>query len=98
MDRKILVSCQTLKKWDLIHPTFGHETITNYINRCKRNATRHRMTNKIKHVSQLYSKLTVSTDDLLIKVPKDCVNLRYKTLKNHHNVFKEKLGPVDRVN
>ena len=56
------------------------------------------MTNKIKHISQLYSKSTVLTDDLLSKVPKDCVNLRDKTLKNHHDVFKEKLGPEDRVN
>ena len=76
MDREILVSCQTLKNWDLIHPTFGRETITNYINRCKSNSTRQRMTNKIKHVSQLYYKSLVLTDDLLSKVPKDCVNLR----------------------
>ena len=100
MDSEILVSCQTLKNWDLIHPTFGHETITNYMNRCKNNSnlTRHRMTNKIKDVSQLYSKSQVSTDDLLNKVPKDCVNLRDKILKNNHEVFKEKLGPEDRVN
>ena len=98
VDREILVSCQTLKNWDLIHPTFGRETITNYMNRCKSNLTRHRMTNKIKHVSQLYYKSQVSTDDLLSKVPKDCVNLRDKILKNHHDVFKEKLGPEDPVN
>ena len=43
--------------------------------------------------------MTVSTDDLLSKVPKDCVNLRDKILKNHHNVVsKERLGPEDRVN
>ena len=56
------------------------------------------MKNKIKHVSQLYSKSTVSTDDLLSKVPKDCANLRDTILKNHHDIFKEKLGPEDRVN
>ena len=55
------------------------------------------MTNKIKNVSQLYSKSQVSTDDLLSKVPKDCVNLRDNILKNNHEVFKEKLGLEDRV-
>ena len=35
VDREILVSCETLKKWDIIHCTFGQETVTNYINRCK---------------------------------------------------------------
>ena len=33
------------------------------------------------NVSQLYSKSKVPTDDLLNKVPKDCVNLRDKILK-----------------
>ena len=56
------------------------------------------MTNKIKNVSQLYAKSKVPTDDLLNKVPKDCINLRGKILKNYHEVFKEKLGPEDRVN
>ena len=56
------------------------------------------MTNKIKNVSQLYAKSKVPTDDLLNKVPKDCINLREKILKNYHEVFKEKLGPEDRVN
>ena len=30
-DREILVSCNTLMKWDLIHDTFGRETVTDYI-------------------------------------------------------------------
>ena len=56
------------------------------------------MTNKIKNVSQLYAKSKVPTDELLNKVPTDCIKLRGKILKNHHKVFKEKLGPEDRVN
>ena len=94
VDRGILVSCQTLKNWDLIHPTFGCETITNYMNRCKNNSnsTRHRMTNKIKNVSQLYSKSQVSTDDLLNKVPKDCVNLRDKILKKQSGGIQKEIG------
>ena len=34
IDREILVSCETLKKWDIIHSTFGQETVTSFINRC----------------------------------------------------------------
>ena len=33
VDREILVSCDTLMKWDLIHNTFGRETVTDYIHR-----------------------------------------------------------------
>ena len=59
------------------------------------------MTNKIKNVSQLsqlYAKSKVPTDELLDKVPTDCIKLREKILRNHHKNFKEKLGPEDRVN
>jgi len=31
VDREILVSCDTLMKWDLIHDTFGRETVTDFI-------------------------------------------------------------------
>ena len=58
VDREILVSCQTLKNWDLIHPTFGRETITNYMNRCKSNSTRHKMTNKVNYL-KVTTKLVV---------------------------------------
>merc|ERR1711936_1495026 len=33
VDREILISCEALLKWDLIHSTFGQETVTNYCNR-----------------------------------------------------------------
>ena len=59
------------------------------------------MSNKIKNVSklsQLYAKSKVPTDELLDKVPTDCIKLREKILRNHHKNFKEKLGPNDRVN
>ena len=106
VDREILVSCETLKKWDIVHSTFGQETVTNYINRCKltrnlNNLTPRQMNNKIKNVSklsQLYAKSKVPTDELLDKVPTDCIKLREKILRNHHKNFKEKLGPNDRVN
>ena len=55
VDREILVSCETLKKWDIIHCTFGQETVTSYINRCKmthnlNNLTPRQMSNEIKNV------------------------------------------------
>ena len=31
VDREILISYETLLSWDLIHETFGRETITSYI-------------------------------------------------------------------
>ena len=43
VDREILVSCETLKNWDLIHSTFGRETVTSFINRC--NLTRYNSSN-----------------------------------------------------
>ena len=33
VDREILISCKTLVSWDLLHDTFGRETITNYVKR-----------------------------------------------------------------
>merc|ERR1711888_394443 len=33
VDREILISCETLLKCDLIHSTFGQETVTAYCNR-----------------------------------------------------------------
>ena len=48
-------------------------------------------------MSQLYSKSHISTDDLLGKIPLECIKLREKILKNHKQNFKEKLGPEDRI-
>ena len=59
------------------------------------------MSNKIKNVSklsQLYTKSKVPTDELLDKVPTECIKLREKVLRIHHKNFKEKLGPNDRIN
>ena len=105
VDREILVSCETLKNWDLIHSTFGRETVTRFINRCNLthyNSSNSRpMKNKIKNVknlSQLYSKSQIPTDDLLEEVPPECVKLRGKVLRIHKKNFKEKLGPTDRIN
>ena len=84
VDREILVSCDTLKKWDLIHSTFGRETVTDYFinNSTRYNISNSRLIrNKVKNVnnlSQLYHKSQISTDDLLEKIPSECVKLREK--------------------
>ena len=49
-------------------------------------------------MSQLYNKSNISTDDLLGKIPSECIKLREKILKIHKQNFKEKLGPEDRIN
>ena len=105
IDREILVSCETLKKWDIIHSTFGQETVTSFINRCNStnssNLNSRQMSNQIKNVnnlSQLYNKSKIATDDLLEEVLPECIKLREKILKIHNKNFKETLGPTDRIN
>ena len=48
VDREILISCETLLKWDLIHSTFGQETITDFCLRNSTNYNRNLKRNKIK--------------------------------------------------
>ena len=63
--------------------------------------TPRQISNKIKNVSklsQLYTKSKVPPDELLDKVPPECIKLREKVLRIHHKNFKEKLGPNDRIN
>ena len=48
-------------------------------------------------MSQLYNKSNLPTDDLLEKIPTECIKLREKILKIHKRNFKEKLGPKDRI-
>ena len=65
VDREILVSCDTLMKWDLIHDTLGRETVTDYIYRnhaTRYNISNSKLINKCKNInsmSQLYSKSTL---------------------------------------
>ena len=33
VDREILISCKMLKRWDLLHETFPHETVRQYVKR-----------------------------------------------------------------
>ena len=93
VDREILVSCDMLIKWDLIHSTFGRETVTDFIHI---NSTHYNISNsklnkiKVKNVnsmSQLYNKSNISTDDLLGMIPSECIKLREKISKVHKKEF-----------
>ena len=102
VDREILISYDTLLKWDMIHQTFGKETVTNFVNR---NAAIKRIQNKINKLkstnnshSELYQKHHTATNTMTNQIPSSCAALREKILKQHSHNFKEKLGPGDRIN
>merc|ERR1712105_205626 len=68
VDREILISCEALLKWDLIHSTFGQETVTNYCNRVNSTNYSRNFENKVKRtkikpvsITQLYTKSKVPT-------------------------------------
>ena len=80
VDREILISCEMLIKWDLIHSTFSKETVTDFMHR---NLMTHYNSNKkIKNVNstQLYNK---SKDQLLENIPSEYIKLREKILRLH---------------
>ena len=95
VDREILISCETLLKWDLIHSSFGQETVTDYCNRTynstnyNRNLDNKVKLTKIKNVSiaQLYTKSRVPTDKLLERIQEECVLLKQKILKKYKKSF-----------
>ena len=97
MDREILVSCDILVKWDLVHSTFGQETVTDFI---RRKLMTNYISKKVKNVNStdLYNKSNTPTNKLLENIPKECLKLREKILKDHKSNFKEKLGPLDQIN
>ena len=67
---------------------------------CRKLMTNYISNKKVKNVNstQLYNKSNVPTTQLLENVPKECIKLREKILKVHKSNFKEKLGPLDRIN
>ena len=94
MDREILISCDMLLKWDLIHSSFGKETITDYFLRNSTHYNSNLKRSKVKNVniSQLYNKSKISTEKLLEKVPTECVKLKEKILKLHKKISRRSLG------
>ena len=54
--------------------------------------------NFLLNLTDLYNKSNTPTNKLLEKIPKECLKLREKILKDHKSNFKEKLGLLDRIN
>ena len=72
VDREILVSCDILVKWDMVHNTFGQETVSDYMRRTLLTT----ISNKVKNVknvnsNDLYCKTNKPTNKLLDNTPKE---------------------------
>ena len=99
VDREILISCDMLVRWDLLHDTFGQETISDYVKRTVVTKISKSVKNvKNVNASDLYCKNTEPTNKLLDNTPKECLKLREKILTENKHNFKDKLGPLDRIN
>ena len=70
VDREILISIKMLRKWDLVHPTFPHETIKSYVKRQI----------KIRKVASIFDKSPVPSKVRVSEVPTECELLRKKIL------------------
>ena len=91
IDRKILISGKMLKLWRMIHPPFLHKSIETYISKLRSVDSHVLDSNKI---LAIYEKLKITTKEKLSQ--KDQKGTRNHILKEHHNIFKEQLGPNDR--
>ena len=67
MDREVLISCKMLKRWDLIHETFPHETVGSYVRRINLQSNR---------VAAIYEKSATSSKVRISKVPPECKKLK----------------------
>ena len=88
VDREVLISCKMLKRWDLIHLTFPHETVGSYVRRVNLQSNR---------VAAIYDKPETSSKIRISKVPPECKKLKNKILRKYADIFKDKLEKCDRV-
>ena len=79
----------------MIHPTFPNESLDMYISKLRANDKTILDSNKIKAI---YEKSLISTKEKLNQKDPKCTDLRAKILKDNHDIFKDELGPEDRVN
>ena len=98
-DREILISLDLLIEWDLVHPNFPQETLSEYFSK-KMNKNKL----KQKSYSNLYSARTVTAiyereglTHNLREPTKLCKKLKEKITNKYGSNFKEKLGPGDRM-
>merc|ERR1711888_30495 len=68
VDREILISGKMLKLWDMIRPSFPHETISTYISKLRSVDQ-----NKI---SSIYEKSKIPTKEKLSRTDRKCTKLR----------------------
>merc|ERR1711984_28792 len=87
-DREVLISCKMLKKWDLIHPSFPHETVDSFVKRKL----------KLQKAAAVFDKSSISSKDRVNTIPLECQVLCKNMLKKHAGIFKDKIGKMDRVN
>ena len=74
-----VISCKMLKRWDLIHKTFPHETVGQYI----------RQKIKLHKAAAVYEKSAISSKIRVSKVPPECKKLFNKILKKYADVLKD---------
>ena len=87
MDREVLISCKMLKRWDLLHETFPHETVRQYVKRKL----------KLQKVASVFNKSAIPSKVRVNTVSLECQMLRKEILKKHADIFKDKIGKTDRV-
>ena len=88
VDREILISCKMLKRWDLLHETFPHETVRQYVKRKL----------KLQKVASVYNKSAIPSKVRVSTVPPECQKLRNKILTKYADIFKDKIGKIEAPN
>ena len=79
----------------MIHSTFPTQTISQYVRNLDRKLCNTLDQNKI---NAIYEKSKITTKEKLNKTNRPCTKLREHILKECKDVFKDYLGPGDRVN
>ena len=82
VDREILISSKMLKRWDLLHETFPHETVGQYVKRKL----------KLQKVASVFDKSAISSKVRVNTVPLECQMLHKEILKKHADILRTRLG------
>ena len=88
---EVLVSLGLMKKWDLIHDTFPHETVSDFI--YKTNKPKLAYSTRYSFHSSIYNQ-----SSKLKEPSRECKKLKDLITDEWGDCFKEKLGPKDRMN
>lgn len=92
-EREILISMELLQKWDIIHPTFPMETVTQYFNSINKHKKKKIYSSAYRAV---YEKSSQSQHKL--RDPSaQCIKLKQKMIHKYKGNFASKLSPKDRM-